>query len=236
MAQREGRRKKVTPTVDKQRRIMEAAFDVFSRRGFPRATTAEIAQVAGVAEGTIYNYYRSKRDLLVALVHDSVAREGMSEILDRYCAAPGDAGLLRQLVRHRITAGSKNVDRLLVLIAEIQHDPELQKMYVAGMSDRLFKRLEGCMESGMEEGVFRQMDPAVVARIFLAMNLGLLIIYQLEGESGALRRTPSEEVAGVLAEVFLNGLRSDPLACPVTCLRRRPCPVVQHEWEGDSRG
>ena len=207
MAERKRRQAKASPALDKQRQIMEAAFEVFSRRGFPQATIAEIAQVAGVAEGTIYNYYRSKHDLLVALVHDYAEREGISEILDRYSRAPGDANLFRELVENRVTVGFKNVDRLLVLIGEAQHDPELLKMYVEGMWQRVLKRLEGSLESGAKQGAFRQMDPAIVARTFLAMNMGLLIVYQLEGEGGVLRKTPPNRIAAEVAEVFLNGLQ-----------------------------
>src|SRR2546430_14366674 len=47
---------------------MEAAAEVFAERGFEGATTAEIAQRAGVAEGTIFKRFRTKRDLLLAVV------------------------------------------------------------------------------------------------------------------------------------------------------------------------
>jgi len=207
MVERKRRQDKAGLALQKERQIMEAAFEVFSRRGFPQATIAEIAQVAGVAEGTIYNYYRSKHDLLVALVHDYADREGISEILDRYSGTPGDVNLFRDLVENRVTVGFKNADRLLVLIGEVQHDPELLQMYVEGMWQRALKRLEGSLKSGTEQGNFRQIDPAVGARAFLAMNMGLLIIYQLEGEGGVLRRTSPDRIAAEVAEVFLNGVQ-----------------------------
>lgn len=49
---------KVTP---KQLSILEAAIDVFAEKGFSAAATSEIAQRAGVAEGTIFRYYRTKK-------------------------------------------------------------------------------------------------------------------------------------------------------------------------------
>ena len=50
---------------DQQRRtqILEAAAAVFAEKGFHKATTKEIARVAGISEGTIYNYFAQKRDL-----------------------------------------------------------------------------------------------------------------------------------------------------------------------------
>lgn len=207
MAEKKKKQDKAGAALQKQHQIMEAAFEVFSKKGFPQATIAEIAEVAGVAEGTIYNYYRSKHDLLVALVHSYAETEGISEILERCGDRPADGSLFRALVENRVNVGFENVDHLLVLIGEVHHDPELLQMYVERMLQRILKRLEGCVRSGTEEGTFRPLDPAVVARTFLAMNMGLLIIYQLEGEGGALRETPRDQVVTEVAEIFLNGIQ-----------------------------
>ena len=53
--------------------ILGAAAHVFNEKGFERATTREIAQLAAVSEGTIYNYFGSKRDLLLSLVRQFAA-------------------------------------------------------------------------------------------------------------------------------------------------------------------
>src|SRR5215212_7260931 len=52
---------------DKRERILSAAERVFARRGFFAARVSEIAKDAGVADGTIYLYFRSKDDLLISL-------------------------------------------------------------------------------------------------------------------------------------------------------------------------
>jgi AcrR family transcriptional regulator len=49
---------------DKERQIFSAAVDIFSKKGFNAATTKDIAQAAGVAEGTIFRYYKTKKDIL----------------------------------------------------------------------------------------------------------------------------------------------------------------------------
>ena len=62
--------------IAKRRReqILDAAMDVFSRKGFAMATTAEIAREAGLAEGTVYNYLPSKRELLIAVVKNDTTK------------------------------------------------------------------------------------------------------------------------------------------------------------------
>ncbi len=53
---------------EKMGRILFAAEDIFARKGYDRATVAEIARVAQVAEGTIYEYFRNKEDLLYSVM------------------------------------------------------------------------------------------------------------------------------------------------------------------------
>jgi AcrR family transcriptional regulator len=52
----------------KQRKILQAALDLFAEKGFDHTTTGDIAERAGVAEGTVYKRYKTKRDLLMALL------------------------------------------------------------------------------------------------------------------------------------------------------------------------
>jgi len=57
-----------------QKKIAEAALKLFAEKGFEGSTTSEIAKAAGVAEGTIYKYYKTKKELLFALVIPTIIR------------------------------------------------------------------------------------------------------------------------------------------------------------------
>src|SRR5690554_6131964 len=54
--------------TDKQSRIIQAAIETFSEKGYAGSSTSEIAQKAGVAEGTIFRHYKTKKDLLLSIV------------------------------------------------------------------------------------------------------------------------------------------------------------------------
>src|SRR3954469_14702125 len=58
------------PAPGKRERILEAAVKVFAAEGFYNAKVAQIAEQAGVADGTIYLYFKSKDDLLISLFED----------------------------------------------------------------------------------------------------------------------------------------------------------------------
>src|SRR5499427_4419190 len=59
---------------DKRERILRAAVKVFAKKGFYATRVSEVAKAAGVADGTIYLYFRSKDELLVSLFEDRVER------------------------------------------------------------------------------------------------------------------------------------------------------------------
>ena len=60
--------------AERPAQILSAADRVLNRRGYDRATTREVAAEACVSEGTLYNYFGSKRAILLALI-DSVGQE-----------------------------------------------------------------------------------------------------------------------------------------------------------------
>ena len=54
-------------SADKRKRILQAAVRAFSEKGYAKATIAEIARRAGVAEGTVYEYFKNKEDILLSI-------------------------------------------------------------------------------------------------------------------------------------------------------------------------
>src|SRR5436853_6561303 len=104
------RRRRRSATSDKRTRIMDAAIKVFAERGFFTATVAEIARAAGVADGTIYLYFKSKDDLLLRLFD-----EKMTELLAEARSALEQGG-----------PASVRLKRFIQLhFALVERDPEL---------------------------------------------------------------------------------------------------------------
>src|SRR3954451_7430041 len=75
---------------DKRERILRAAVKVFARNGFHATRVSEVAKAAGVADGTIYLYFKSKEELLVSLFDDRVSKllAFMQEELPKLASAP----------------------------------------------------------------------------------------------------------------------------------------------------
>ena len=65
---------------DKRERITEAAIVVFAAKGYRSARVSDVAKEAGVADGTIYLYFRNKEDLLLSIFEEKM--EMLLQILE----------------------------------------------------------------------------------------------------------------------------------------------------------
>ena len=201
---RDERKRRVTEL--RQQQILNAALTVFSQRGFSQATIAEIAQEAGIAEGTIYNYYNSKRDLLVSLVTSYLEAERVIDVL-KHPSKPTDLAFLQSLIWDRLEVGFTNVERLLVLMGEIYHDSALRQLYVEQFASPTLELLEKYIESGIGQGGFRPLNTAVASRALIGMVIGLTLIHNIEGETGPLQKIPRKDLGTEVAKILLEGIQ-----------------------------
>src|SRR3989304_2402653 len=85
-------------TGNKRERLIKAAGDLFAEKGFFYTTTAEVSAQAGVAAGTLYLYFNSKDDLLIATLDTFLDEFSLSVIPSAY-AADSAANKVRRFVR-----------------------------------------------------------------------------------------------------------------------------------------
>ena len=202
-------RKEKREVITKQRKqqILNAAREVFTRKGFAEATTAEIAQRAGVAEGTIYNYFKNKRDLLMSIVGSYAIDESF---LSLFKQPPGHAAVsLESLIENRIRIGFENFDLLPLLLAEIQRSPEFGEQYFEKVLGSGLGLIRQYLKTRMANGTLRIVDADAAARIIVGMLIGLIAIYQIEGEAGFFRKYPLRELAEEVANMIAKGLQKE---------------------------
>jgi AcrR family transcriptional regulator len=130
--------------------LLDAATTVFSQRGFARATTKEIAQVAGVAEGTIYRHFADKQDLFYAAFS---AKRAITA--DEFLRLPELAGkeTIRENLR-RFVSVIEDIERTIApLQASMWSDKELMEQLPAS------ERPRGGDDAGAGGGGGRPADP-----------------------------------------------------------------------------
>jgi len=195
-------------TTQRQRQIIDAAFEVFSRKGFSEATTHEIAKEAGVAVGTIYKYFQNKRDLMVAVVTDIAITEPFLRILEKHDDMD-DSTFVRSIIADRLNFGMDNAEKMIPFLGEILRDDELSRRF----ADTVFTPNVGLGQKYLEEksdsGVIRTINAQVIVRCFIGMMIGFMMVYRLEGTKSPINNIPRDEVISNMSDLILHGLQPE---------------------------
>src|SRR5262245_16700691 len=112
----------------KRERILDAAVRVFAQEGFYNAKVSQIAQEAGVADGTIYLYFKSKDDLLISLFEDRMERinANLREALSQGKSA---RDRLRNVVKLHLELVQQNRPMAEVICVELRQSSKFIREY-----------------------------------------------------------------------------------------------------------
>jgi TetR/AcrR family fatty acid metabolism transcriptional regulator len=191
--------------ADKRRRILEAAVGVFARKGYFAARVSDIAKRAGVADGTIYLYFRNKEDILVRLF-DEVMSEHVEEAREAVRALPSAPW------RHLAVLGA-NRDLAVVFQVELRQSTRFMERFTASWLKDYFELLDEVMEAGQRDGSVR----ADINRKLAAKMLFGALDETVTSWVLADKRYPLEDLAGPVVDLFLRGA-----AVPGAAARARP--------------
>ncbi|MEK4244354.1 TetR/AcrR family transcriptional regulator [Psychrobacillus sp. FSL K6-2684] len=137
--------------IEKRRQQMiRAAVTLFKQKGFHRTTTREIAKEAGFSIGTLYEYIRTKEDVLY-LVCDSIYHE-VHERLSNFQPENGTIGDLRNAIHHYYGVIDDMSDEFVVMYQESKSLPKQALEYVLlkelEMVEIFHKIIVGCIQGG----------------------------------------------------------------------------------------
>lgn len=196
-----------TPKVveDRREQILDAAIQVFARKGFTRATNKDIAREAGITPGLIYHYFESKEAVFKAIV-ETRSPVGMLHALPREMLELPPAVFLPLILKKvlEIVESEDFVRLIRVFVPEIIHNPELSPLGVSVLQQGL-GFLTGYLRSSMESGQLRPGDAALTAQVLLGSVVGFVLRRQILRDSVALLLTQEQIVTAVVDSV-LNGL------------------------------
>jgi TetR/AcrR family fatty acid metabolism transcriptional regulator len=140
---------------DKYRRILNAAGKVFSRCGFYQSTVSEIARTAGVADGTIYLYFKNKDDILIQFFHFKM-RQIFTGFREEVGRVDGAVDKLKRLIRYHLAAFQADKHMAIVYQAETRRYSRLVEDQIREMAALYFDLLAEIVEQGQEEGLIRK--------------------------------------------------------------------------------
>jgi TetR/AcrR family fatty acid metabolism transcriptional regulator len=139
----------------KYHQILEAAVKVFARQGFHQSTVAQIAKEAGVADGTIYLYFKNKDDILVQFFSFRTKQvfESFREEVDR---VQDSLDKLRNLIHRHLAEFQRDRDGAVVYQVETHQNSRLAEAQIKEMSQLYRDIISEIVEQGQQEGAIRK--------------------------------------------------------------------------------
>lgn len=191
------------PILVRERRaaLVRAAIDVFAQKGYHAARVSDVAQAAGMSQGTVYNYVGSKEDLLYMVVEDHlygyarIVRSAMEKVTD-----PKDR--LNALLRATIEAIFSYRKHYLVMVRELHHvGHERRRAFMKLAADQRQICEDILKEIARDEGLD-------IGNALVTANLMIFLPSFIIARGWDLRgKVSDEEIAETLMQFMLRGLR-----------------------------
>lgn len=192
--------------ADKRELIIEAAVEVFAEKGFHSARISDIARKAGVADGTIYLYFKNKEDLLLSIFEEKmdIILKGVHDAID---GVEDPVERIRRFARHHFRQVRENRSAAEVLQIELRLSNKFLKEY---RPEKLWAYLDvfaQAVRDGQESGMFREdINPFIAMWGFFGGLDEIAMQWVLARDQ---RRVPLEEAADAVADIYIRGMRNE---------------------------
>ncbi|HEX5890878.1 MAG TPA: TetR/AcrR family transcriptional regulator [Pyrinomonadaceae bacterium] len=188
---------------DKREAILRAAITVFAHNGYFNSKVADIAREAGVADGTVYLYFKSKEEILHSIFDRSVdealalAREQIELITD-----PRDK--LRRIAFLHLERLGADRDLAVVFQVELRGSTKFMEEFSAAGFAEYLTLIRTTFEEGQRAGVFRSdLNSNVVAKIVFGALDEMATNWIL-----SKRRYKLAPMADQVLDILLNGVKA----------------------------
>ena len=196
-------------TADKRSVILNAALKTFVRRGYPSTKVAEIASEAGVAEGTLYNYFPSKEEMLLALFDEKWGGI-LNDIRKKINSLHDPNDKLKAIFSQVVKMFRKNRDLAELFMIDVKQSSIFLNNYTIKRIVEFLDLIEVILEEGKRKGVYRKdLDTRVARMVVFGAAQGILLSWVLS-ESTLIRDKKFKfslfSAAKTLKDIFKSGL------------------------------
>jgi TetR/AcrR family fatty acid metabolism transcriptional regulator len=188
-------------SAEKYYLILDAAVKVFAEQGFFQSTVAQVAKKAGVADGTIYLYFKSKDDILIQF-YEYKTRQVFKKFRVAVDAADSAESKLRNLVRTHLEEFQKDINMAIVYQAETHQHRRLAQDVIKEMSKWYRDILTEVVELGQQEGAMRR-------NLYMGLVMRMINGSVNEVINAWIHAQGSYDLASMadpLVDLFINGI------------------------------
>ncbi|OPX28313.1 MAG: hypothetical protein B1H08_06120 [Candidatus Omnitrophica bacterium 4484_171] len=197
-------RKKIEARIEQRKnQILDAASLIFSKEGFVKANTDEIAKAANLGKGTIYRYFKNKRDLFLSVV-DRGLDKLKDAILIEVEKTDDPLKKIESAIKTYLSFFEKNSNLIGILIHE-------QSSFQKRIAKRYFEhyygnvdRIKQTFKAGIEQSLIKDMDIDSLISVYASILNGLVYMWQIEG-----RKYRLIDKVPIVTKIFLTGVIKD---------------------------
>ena len=186
---------------DKREAILSAATKVFAGKGYFNSKVADIAAEAGIADGTVYLYFKSKDEILHS-IFDRAMEEFIAEGKRELADIESPVERLRRIAELHLGRLGADRDMAIVFQVELRGSTKfMQEFSAAGFAEYL-DIIRGTIEDGQKQSLFRSdVKPIVCAKILYGALDEMVTNWILSKKA-----YPLEPMAGEVLKIFLGGI------------------------------
>jgi TetR/AcrR family fatty acid metabolism transcriptional regulator len=194
---------------DKRQIILDAALKTFVRRGYPETRVSEIAAEADVAEGTLYNYFPSKEDLLLALFDEKWG--GIIDDIKKKISSIDDPNEKLKVMFSLVVRMFKK-DRHLaeIFLIDVKQSSIFLNNYPVNRVVEFIDLIEEILEEGKRKKIYRKdLDTRVTKMIIFGAAQGILLSWVLSESAAEKNKTfkfSFFRAGKALRDIFKSGL------------------------------
>ncbi len=189
--------------ADKREAILRAATSVFASNGYFNSKVADIASAAGVADGTVYLYFKSKEEILHS-IFDRTVDEAVSEARKQIEAFTDPREKLRRIAHLHLERLGADRDLAIVFQVELRGSTKFMEEFSAAGFAEYLGLIRATFEEGQRAGYFRtELNAKVVSKILYGALDEMATNWIL-----SKRRYKLAPMADQVLEIFLSGVNA----------------------------
>jgi AcrR family transcriptional regulator len=189
--------------IDRRRaEIMAASARMFAERGYANTTTREIAEAADMAEGTLYNYFANKRELLLAIAQETEAPMETAVMATEHIR---DRESVVAMVELALDFQESQVHFWRSLLAEAWVDDAILQQFVAIRLQKTHRRLAAFIAERVVDGTLRPIDANLTAQLIMGMFVAV-IAPEVRGVRGPHTAAERRALAESIVDLLLDGI------------------------------
>ncbi len=189
------------PLTDKREAILRAAIRVFANNGYFNSKVADIAREAGVADGTVYLYFKSKEEILHS-VFDKSMEDAIADGRKRLEGVNDPREKLRRIAQLHLERLGADRDLAVVFQVELRGSTKFMEEFSAAGFAEYLGLIRSTIEEGQRACVFRsELNAKVMAKILFGALDEMATNWIL-----SQRRYKLAPMADQVLDIFLNGV------------------------------